>query len=92
MMTNYAGNNSGGYSDANLRTFAEMTGLFLSDFDSCMSSGKYLKKIEADFDAGVAAGVNSTPTFFINGEEIPGLVPYGEFRVKIEKALAEAGS
>ena len=56
-----------------------------------MSTNKYLAKIQADRDAAVDAGVNSTPTFFINGENIGGLQEYGNYRVKIEKALAEPG-
>jgi protein-disulfide isomerase len=56
-----------------------------------MSTNKYLAKIQADFDAGVAAGVNSTSTIFLNGEIIGGLKDYADYRVKIERALAEVG-
>ncbi|HIK88364.1 MAG TPA: hypothetical protein EYG09_01750 [Dehalococcoidia bacterium] len=88
---NWNGENQGEFSDANLRVFAEMTGLFLNQYDDCMSSNKYLAKVQADFDDGTAAGVNSTPTIFLNGEIIGGLRDYGGYRVKIEQALAEVG-
>ena len=32
-----------------------------------LASGRYAKKIQADFIGGVRSGVNGTPTFFING-------------------------
>ncbi len=85
------GKNKGTFSDTNLRIFAQMTGLSLDQFDECLSTNKYLAKVQADRDAAVDAGVNSTPTFFINGENIGGLQEYGNYRVKIEKALAEVG-
>ena len=69
-----------------------MTGLSLNQFDVCMSTNKYLVKVQADRDAAVDAGVNSTPTFFLNGQNIGGLQEYGNYRVKIEKALAEVGN
>jgi protein-disulfide isomerase len=88
---NWNGENRGAYSDGNLRVFAEMTGLLLDQYDECMSSNKYLQKVVDDFEAGIAAGVKSTPTIFLNGEIIGGLRDYGDYRVKIEKALAEVG-
>ncbi len=69
-----------------------MTGLNLEQYDECMDTNKYLDKIRADLEDGKSLGVGSTPTFFINGEMIPGLRPYGDYRVKIERALAEAGN
>ena len=92
VFVNYGGNNSGGYSDANLRTMAGMIGLNQGQFDECLDTNKQLKKVQADYEAGQEVGVRSTPTFFLNGEMIPGLIPYGDFRVKIERALAEAGN
>lgn len=88
---NWNGVNEGTYSDENLRIFAEMTGLLLNQFDDCMSSNKYLAKIEADRDAAAELGVNSTPTLFLNGERIQVAPDYGYYRVRIEEALAEIG-
>lgn len=88
---NWDGENEGTYSDDNLRIFAQMTGLFLNQFDECFDSGKYLDRVRADLKAGEALGVRSTPTVFINGEMIAGLRSYGDYRVKIERALTAAG-
>jgi protein-disulfide isomerase len=83
--------NEGTYSDANLRIFAEMTGLLLGQYDDCMSSGKYLSKIEADRDAAKELGVNSTPSIFLNGVKLENNPDYGYYRVRLEEALNEVG-
>jgi len=88
---NWNGVNEGTYSDENLRIFAQMTGLLLNQFDDCMSSNKYLAKVEADRDAAAELGVNSTPSLFLNGERIQTAPDYGYYRVRIEEALAEIG-
>jgi protein-disulfide isomerase len=88
---NWDGENEGTYSDANLRTFGEMNGLFMNQFDECMDTNKYLSKVEADLQDGADAGVNSTPTIFLNGVNITGPNEYSHYRVKIEEALAKVG-
>ena len=91
VFVNWNDTNKGNYSDANLRTFGEMTGLLLKQFDQCMDTNKYLPKVESDRQEAINAGVNSTPTFFLNGENITGPDDYGYYRVKIEEALAKVG-
>ena len=68
-----------------------MTGLLLNQYDTCMSTNKYLAKVKADKDAGADLGVRSTPTLFLNGEQLENAPEYGYFRVRIEEALAEVG-
>ena len=36
-------------------------------FDTDLTSGVYLDRIQADFDGGMRSGVGGTPTFFTNG-------------------------
>lgn len=62
--------------EADLKRYAIQIGLNSLAFGSCLSSGKYVKEIEDDFNAGVEAGVEATPTFFINGILVRGAVPY----------------
>ena len=40
---------------------------------------------------GNSLGVNGTPTLFINGERISGVLPESELRTAIDRALREAG-
>lgn len=66
---------------------AQRTGLNVSDFTSCFEQSKYLSEIQEDYDAGIAAGVTGTPTFFINGHRVPGVIPEEIFVGVIEELL-----
>jgi predicted DsbA family dithiol-disulfide isomerase len=90
VFVNWSGENKGAYSDANLRIFAEMTGLSMDPYDDCMRSNKYLAKVQADRDAAIANGVNSTPTLFLDGVNLGGLKDYSFYRLRIEEALSKA--
>lgn len=53
---------------------------------SCVEDGRYEKWIDENTDSAAAAGVNSTPTVFINGEEVQ--VTSGEqLRAAVEQVL-----
>lgn len=49
------------------RDYAGSIGLDLDAYDACMDAQRYAGRIEASHDAGVAHGVDGTPTFFANG-------------------------
>lgn len=49
------------------RKYAQAVGLDLGKYDTCMQTSKYAGRIQADFNSGVALGVNSTPTLLVNG-------------------------
>ncbi|HKH84320.1 MAG TPA: thioredoxin domain-containing protein [Gemmatimonadales bacterium] len=49
------------------RKYAQTVGLDLGKYDTCMQTSKYAGRIQADFNSGVALGVNSTPTLLVNG-------------------------
>lgn len=55
-----------------LVTFASEAGLNADTFKACLSSPDAQKAVEADRAEGVALGVNSTPTVYVNGRPIPG--------------------
>lgn len=58
------------------------TNKFLKDFDS-----KEVKdKIESDYQSGVAAGVNATPTFFLNSVKLDNPRSYEELKKIIDSA------
>jgi len=52
---------------------ASEIGLDLSEFKSCLNSGRGLKVVREDINAAVKAGVNSTPTLFVNGRKLRGV-------------------
>jgi protein-disulfide isomerase len=69
-------------------TLATDLGLDTAAFEACMSGHKYKAKIEADMKFSIDLGVQSTPTFFINGLAIVGAQPLSAFQEIIDKELA----
>lgn len=66
---------------------AESLGLNLTQFGNCVSSRKYKDHVEADSQEGIKAGVRGTPGNFVNGEAIPGAVPYETLKAAVDRAL-----
>lgn len=58
-------------------------------FTSCVDSGKYTQKVADDFNLGISLQVSGTPTFFINGNQIVGAVPFASIEPLILQALQE---
>ncbi len=54
----------------NLKEYAKKAGLDANDLESAVTGDKYLARINASKDEGRAAGVDSTPTVFINGRPL----------------------
>ena len=53
-----------------------------ADYDTvlaCLNDGTYYDEVEADIADGRAAGVNGTPSFFINGEFVVGALPFEDY-------------
>jgi protein-disulfide isomerase len=57
----------------NLLSLGKELNLDLQSFEKCLDENRYNQKIQNDFQAGVSAGVEGTPTFFINGQKVEGL-------------------
>ena len=53
--------------DVDLVQRAELLGLDASRVEQELAAGVHAGRVRRDFDSGVRSGVNSTPTFFING-------------------------
>lgn len=68
--------------------YATDLGLNVEDFSACLSSGKYADFIQQDMDFALDLGVQSTPTFFVNGLAIIGAQPLSNFQQIIDKELA----
>lgn len=54
----------------NYVNYAQQIGLDVNKFKTEVSTGKYIDNITQDQKDGDALGVNSTPTFFINGQKL----------------------
>ena len=66
--------------------YAEEVGLNIEQFKQDLDSKEVKDKVEADYQSGVKAGVNHTPTFFVNGGEIQNPRSYEEFKNIINEA------
>lgn len=72
---------------AYLNQLAGEMGLNQSEFDSCLETGKFAGKVNDDYNDGLKAGVRGTPGNFINGQSIPGAVPYSQIKAMIDNLL-----
>ncbi len=61
-------------SESDLIGYATELGLNATNFTHCLQSGTHTAEIQQDFQDGLAAGVTGTPTFFINGNKLPGVI------------------
>ena len=81
--------NSGWANSERLKAFAFNLGLNMDEFEECLDSGKYEKRIKFNSEKAKSSGANSTPNFVIvnsSGEQqkIRGAQPYTVFEQVIE--------
>lgn len=57
-----------------LRTLASFVNADMKVYDTCVQNRTYDRKIDQDIDAAHGAGVQGTPTFFVNGVKFQGLM------------------
>lgn len=72
-----------------LLAYAQPTGLDFAAFEKCLAADSANARIDADLEAGRAAGVTGTPAFFVNGIPFSGAIPIEEFRQVIDAELAK---
>jgi protein-disulfide isomerase len=73
---------------SDLTRAASAAGLDMTRFGSCVSDRRFQATVASDLAAGRAAGVNATPTFFINGRPLAGAQPFAAFKQMIDEELA----
>lgn len=67
--------------------YAGKLGLDVKTFNDSINQKKFQDVIIQDRSDGQALGVNSTPTFFINGEKFAGALSFESFKNKIDEKL-----
>jgi len=80
------------YDPDSLRQYASDLGLDLDAFQTCVDERRFQAEVEADLDAGRAAGVAGTPAFFVNGIRMKGARPFDDFVAVIDQELQRIGS
>ena len=86
------GENSGWADRDRLNSFAFSLDMNMDEFNDCMNSSKYQKRVKANYDEAVKNDVQSTPTFIIISEDgkkkqFSGAQPYSVFSATIESML-----
>jgi protein-disulfide isomerase len=74
---------------SDLLAYASEVGLDADAFARCLDERRFGADVERDVDEAQALGINSTPTFLINGQRVIGATSLEEFRAVIDKALQE---
>jgi len=81
-----------GLDPAQLPILAEQVGVDRAKFETCLASGKYAAKIQADIAAGEAAGAQGTPYSVVltGDQQIPmeGAVPFSQIKTALDQLLA----
>jgi protein-disulfide isomerase len=57
---------------------------------ACFDKEETRPEVEADMNEAQALGVSSTPTFIINGAVVTGAIPFEQFKLYVNMALANA--
>lgn len=84
-------NDSGALNERQLRAMAEQTGLDLEAYDACMASDAPNQAVEDMRAEALAAGVNSTPSIFVDGVQVD-WQGYDTLKPAIEEALRNKGA
>jgi protein-disulfide isomerase len=73
--------------EADLIATAKKIGADEKKFTECLKTNKYLTKVKKDFAEGKELGIDSTPTFYVNGKIVNGAQPIEVFSELIEEEL-----
>ena len=72
-----------------LLTYAGELGLDRSEFARCLDERRFAADVDRDVEQAQALGIDSTPTFLINGRILVGASGPEEFRSIVERILGE---
>lgn len=72
-------------------SYAKELGLNTDQFEKDMNRDDIEDKIETQYGAGVASGVNATPTFFLNGAKLTNPGSLDMFRNMLTEAITAVG-
>jgi protein-disulfide isomerase len=88
LFANQTGENVGDFTQKRLVAFAEKLGLDTKKFQDCLNSSKYSQRVLDEYEQGKTAGVDSTPSFFINGVRFKLQTSYNELFQALDNAIA----
>ena len=71
----------------NIFLWAKESGIDMEKFKVDLQSGKFRPAVEKDVKDGFEAGVQGTPTFFINGQRYSGLMDLNSVKAILDAEL-----
>jgi protein-disulfide isomerase len=71
-----------------LKKAATELGLDGGKFGACLDSSKFSERVRDGVASGTRLGVDSTPTFYVNGRRLSGAQPYEVFAAVIDEELS----
>jgi len=77
----------GPIAETDIQQFAAAIALDREKFSACLASGRFTETWKTSQAEGAKLGVNSTPTFFVNGRMMSGAAPYEAFAKIIDEEL-----
>jgi len=87
LFDNHGGENRGAFSKDNLKRFADELGLDTEAFNECLDSGRHAQVVQTETESGRQIGIQSTPSFLVNGQPVIGAQPFEVFEQLIEQEL-----
>ncbi|MEM7820665.1 MAG: DsbA family protein [Candidatus Aenigmatarchaeota archaeon] len=72
---------------SDLKQYAVDIGLDTEKFNECLDSGAMAGDVAADMADARQAGVDATPTFFVNGRKVVGVQPFSVWQGIINREL-----
>lgn len=78
---------SDNYLADDLKNIAQQAGLNMEQFNNCLTTEKYKNLVLEDTQDGFTLGAKGTPTFFINGNKISGLVSKAGWESLLDQLL-----
>lgn len=79
------------YTKEDIKTWMSELGMDNATFNDCVDSGKHTQTVKDDAAyASGTAGVQATPSFFVNGQKVEGAQPFSVFKTMIDQELAKA--
>lgn len=70
-------------------SYAVFLGLDVGKFNADFDSAAVVAKVENDYRSGLAAAINATPTFFLNGKKMQNPRSYEEFKKAVNEILGK---
>jgi protein-disulfide isomerase len=87
---NQQGENKGAFRQERLLAMADAVGLDRASFEACLRDPSIQRGVQMELAEGAAQGINSTPTLYVNGQQMVGLPTYDQLAAAIAQAAGSA--